>query len=296
MSSDFGASIIVQKLIKLTVNKCQVQNWQKCSNLSTSVWSMWSSDYTLKSGSWIIASDTAQALGITVTSIIGASLLVVTFVSFMNPASTASLWSMINQAQLLFLLFLTGAFIPLDVQKVILGAKFTLNIAFYFDYLKIDFIRSIIEEFDFKLNNQSLELLGIQSNSSIYNIYSIIVWGLTMIQFHLFVYLLYKLMPTEEPQGRWKFAKKISIKFVNKLFIMFTFGWYIRYIFETNQYVLLSSVNELYSFTASDSKRIISLSFSILVLLLCLCLIICVSSLQYHTNFGIDNHFCIKLI
>ena len=197
-----------------------MQNWQKCSSSSTSVWSMWNSDYTLKSGSCIIASDTAQVLSITITSILGASLWIVTFVSLMNPASTTSLWSMMNQAQLLLLLFITGAFIPIDIQNVILGAKFTLNIALYFDFLKPGFIGSVIEYFDFKLSNQSLEFLGIYSNSSVYNLYPVIVLALAMILLHLFVLLLYKLMPTKEPEGRWKRIKILSIRFINKLFIV----------------------------------------------------------------------------
>ena len=226
-----GSSVSVNKLIKLSIKKCQVQNWQKCSNSSISVWSTRSSDYTLNSGSCIIASDTAQALRIITLSILGASLLTIAIASLMNPAMTASLWSMINQEQLLFLLLLTRAFIPIDVQTVIIGAKFTLNIASYFVFLKIRFISSIAEEFDFKVSNQSLELLGINSNSSIYNIYPIIILALAMIPLHLFVFLIYKLMPKEEPEGRWKKIKALSIRFINRLFFMFTFGWYIRYIY-----------------------------------------------------------------
>ena len=120
----------------------------------------------------------------------------------MNTASTASLWSIINQVQLLMLLLLTRAFIPLDIQNVILGFEFTLNIASYFGFHKIEFIEPIIEEFDFNLSNQSLNLLGIKSDSSIYNIYSTIILALIIITIHLLITLLYKLMPTEAPEGR----------------------------------------------------------------------------------------------
>ena len=266
-----------------------MQNWQMCSSSNVSIWSTWNSGYTLKSGSWIIASDTSQALRITIISTLGASLWIVAVVSFFNPASTTSLWSMINQAQMFLLLLLTRAFIPLDVQNVILGVKFTMNIAPYFDFYKIRFIRSISEEFDFKLSNQSLELLGIKSDSSIFNIYPVIILALLIIPIHLLILLLYKLMPTEAPEGRWKFVKRISIKFINKLFIILTFGWHIRYIFETNQYVLISWINEMYSFTPSDSKRIISLLFSIWVFWMCLCLIICVLSLSLSSYEVIKN-------
>ena len=288
-SSVSGISMPVQKLIKLIVTKCQVQNWQMCSSLNVSIWSTWSSDYTLKSGFWIIASDTSQTLRTTIISTLGASLFIVTIVSFMNPASTASLWSMINQAQLLLLLLLTRAFIPLDVQNVILGAKFSLNIASYFDFYKIELIGSIVREFNFKLSNQSLDLLGIKSDSSIYNISPVIILALLIIPIHLLILLLYQLMPTEVSEGRWKWVKRISIKFVNKLFIILTFGWYIRYIFEINQYVLISWINEVYNFTTSDPKRIASLLFSIFVFWMCLCLIICVSLLSISSYEVIKN-------
>ena len=280
MSLDIGSFTLVQKPIKLTVTKCQAQNWQKCSSLSVSICEMWSSDYTLKSGSCIIASDAAKALSITIVSMLGISFWTVTVASFMNPTSTASLWSMINQAQLLLLLLLTGAFIPIDVKNVILGSKFALNFATYFDFLNFKFMGSIINVFEFELSNQSLQLLGINSDSSIFNISPIITWFLAMISLHLQILLLSKLMPTEVSEGRWKLIKSLSIKFINRLLIIFTFGWYIRYIFETNQYVLISWINEIYSFKISDSKRILSLLFSIIVLWLCFCLIFFVSWLS----------------
>ena len=45
----------------------------------------------------------------------------------------------------------------------------------------------------------------------------------------------------------------------------------------------------MYSFTTSDPKRIISLSFSFLVLWMCLCLIICVSLLSISSFEVIKN-------
>ena len=288
VSSFPGTSISVQKLINLTVTKCQVQNWQVCSSSNASTWDTWSSGYTINSGSWIIDSNTAndadqyisEPIKVTIITTLGVSLWTVAIVSFANPASIASFWSIINQCQLLLLLLLTRTSIPLDVQNVILGFEFTLNIASYFGFLNIGFIKSIIEEFHFELSNQSLESIGIDSDSSIYNISSAIILTLGVIAIHLLTLLFYKLIPTEVSEGRWKLIKRMSIKLVKKLFLILTFGWYIRYILETNQYILISWINEMYSFTSSDSKRIISLLFSILVLLLCWCLIIFVSWLS----------------
>ena len=289
-SSDKGISNPAQKHIQLTVIKWQVLNCQKWSNSNSSIWVIWNTDYTLKSESWIIASDTAQVLSITGASLLGISFWVITLTSLINPASTASLWSMINQAQLLFLLLLTRAFIPIDVQNVIIGAKIALNIASYFNFINIGFIHSIIGEFEFDLSNKSLELLDINSDSSIFNLSPIIILVLIIIPINLIVLLIHKLMPTEEPEGRWKRMRILIVKFVNNIFIVFTFGWYIRYILETNQYVLISSINEIFNFDISNKMKISSLIFAILILFLCFCFIFFVSYLSLSSYELVKNY------
>ena len=99
---------------------------------------------------------TSQVLSSTSTSALGASFWIITLISLINPASIASLWGMINQAQLFFLILLTKAFIPLDVQNVITGAKFALNIASYIFVPSYVFLGSITEQFDFSLSDKSL--------------------------------------------------------------------------------------------------------------------------------------------
>ena len=68
---------------------------------------------------------------------------------------------------------------------------------------------------------------------------------------------------------------------LNTVFIILTFGWYIRYILETNQYILISSVNEIYLFDLSDPKRISSLVFAVLVLFLCISIVLFVFWLSF---------------
>ena len=164
--------------------------------------------------------------------------------STMNSTSFASFWSAINQVQLFFLLFLTRAFIPIDIQNVITGGKFSLNIASYIKFP--NFIYSAINKFDFNLTNQTLDLLSIKSNSSLFNITPTIILALAVIPIHLLTTLFYYLMPSEAQEGKWKRLKQWITKLMKKLFIMFTFNWYIRYILETNQYVLISCVYEAF--------------------------------------------------
>ena len=289
-SSITGVSNPVQKLIKLTVVNCQVQNWDKCSMSSSTTWVTWSSGSTLNSDSSTIASTTSQVLSSTSTSALGASFWIITLISLINPASIASLWGMINQAQLFFLILLTKAFIPLDVQNVITGAKFALNIASYIFVPSYVFLGSITEQFDFSLSDKSLNLLSINSESSLFNFFPIILLIFTMIMLHLLVFILYKLMPTDDLK-EWKWNWMLFVKLINKIFAIMTYGWYIRYIFQTNQYILISWIYEIYNFHVLDTKKITSLIFAIIVLCFCIVLIVFVFWLALSSyEVSKDNH------
>ena len=289
-SSITNISNPAQKLIKLTVINCQVQNWEKCLNSSSSTWVTWNSGYTLKSGSWIIASTTSQVLSTTSISALGASFGIITLLSFINPASIASLWGMINQAQLFFLIILTRATIPIDVQNVITGSKFTLNIASLISIPNYGFLNITIGQFNFSLSDKTLKLLSINSYSSLFNFFPIFILVFIMVLLHLLVLILYKLMPIDNSEG-WKWNWMLLVKLINRLFAIMTYGWYIRYIFQTNQYILISWIYEIYHFHVSDIKRIASLSFAILILCLCIVLIIFVLWLSLSSYEVLkDNH------
>ena len=93
----------------------------------------------------------------------------------MNISSLASLWSMINQIQLFFLLFLTGAFIPKDIENIITGLKVCMNPFIYFQLNGIRYVNYAYEFFDFGLGNSNLEKQGIKSDSTFINTYSVFV-------------------------------------------------------------------------------------------------------------------------
>ena len=145
----------IQKLIKLTVVKCLAQNCQKWTSISTTSCAVWYTGYILNSGTWkaIISptteniSSTAQTLSVTSISLLGATFGVVAFMSLLNTSSLASLWSMINQVQLFFLLLLTRAFIPVDPEKVITGARFVLNLPEIFNLQNIEIMNRLMNSF-----------------------------------------------------------------------------------------------------------------------------------------------------
>ena len=122
--------------------------------------------------------------------------------SVFNTSSLSSLWAMMNQVQLYFLLFLTRAFIPLDIETVITGNTVTLNLPQYFDFQKTDFYSLIFDNFNFDLTNKEYDLLDVQSDSTAYNIGPTIILGVIIIILHIFVFLIYKLLSMFSEENR----------------------------------------------------------------------------------------------
>ena len=117
----------VQKLIILTVTLCNIDNWKTCSNINGSTWDTWNSGYYLSNGQCSPLLSTSQGLSTTTQSVTGAAAWAAVISSMMSASSLSSIYSLVNQLQLFFLLLLTRAFIPQDVNIVITGSKFIFN-------------------------------------------------------------------------------------------------------------------------------------------------------------------------
>ena len=79
---------------------------------------------------------------------------------------------------ILFLLFLTEAFIPKDIEVIITGFTICFD---PFSYLQLKFngkYNFISNYFDFGLKNSNLEKLGIQSDSTVVNMTSLIFFNI----------------------------------------------------------------------------------------------------------------------
>ena len=120
----------------------------------------------------IKASEVATTLSTTSQVAVESTLVVSVISSFSNVSSMASLWSAINQMQLLFFLFITGVFIPKDVEEIITGLTLFLN-PFSFLQTKFKGDRNFISSyFNFGLENSNLEFFNIKSDSTIVNLTS----------------------------------------------------------------------------------------------------------------------------
>ena len=97
-------SISVQKIINLTINKCTASNCQLCSATNSAVCTSCNSGYNLNSGSCklnVSESNKAAVEQSSVQIITGATLVLWLASSLLNSSSMASLWSMVNQTQIL---------------------------------------------------------------------------------------------------------------------------------------------------------------------------------------------------
>ena len=231
-----GVSQQIQKLIKLIVTN----------------WTTW-------------GSQTAKVLSMTVMSIVAAVFITSLISSVINLLSGSSIWSLINQVQLFFLLLLTRAYIPDDVKLVITGLKFAINPSSYFSFSSISAYNSALNNFNFELSNNSLSYVGVNSDSSVYNITPFIITMLAMLAVHLVVLVFNKLLAKCRTDWRWGWLIKFMKWVTEKLSNFLTFCFYIRVVLEMNQFLLICSVYEVYSFNASQLFRVISLGFAMLI-------------------------------
>ena len=111
------------------------------------------------------------------------------------------------------------------------------------------------------------------------------------ILFNILVLFIQKLLLKWSTEGKWKGLIKFFRWNLEKLMNILTFGWYIRYILEMNQYILISSISEIYAFDISKQTRIVSLIFAIWVLSVWASLIIIITFLSFSSyELSKDKH------
>ena len=187
-----------------------------------------------------------------------------------------------------FLLLLTGAFIPKDIESIITGLKICLNPFSYFQSNSGGNSNFVSNFFDFGLGNSNLEKLGIKSDSTIVNVYSfilsmMIIWVLHLwIRYYIILSIVYiccktysEVFKKKESQSDGWTKWLTFVHFVlKKLMILFTFALYIRIILKTNQFILTSWISEIYHFNFDGSKRKASIVIAFLTLIAWIILII----------------------
>ena len=268
ISSSSGSA---QKIIKLTILNWTPSNWQKWLSTNSSAWEVWNSGYDLNSGACTAQdspTEAAQALSTATTSAVAATIGCAVLVSFANTSSIATLWMTINQLQIFFLLLLTRAWIPEDIKAVIKGSDFSSNIYDYIPFRKLDIYPPFLHDFEFELTNAALSSLGIKYNSTIANTYSILFFFLVAIIFYIWISLLRFVFSKWTNLENHSWSIRTIIFIIKKVFLFMTFGFFIRNALEMSQFILISSINEIYQHETVTLLRIVSFIYAILMLLL----------------------------
>ena len=183
------------------------------------------------------------------------------------------------------MLLLTKAFIPKDIQEIIIGSDFAVNLYEYIPLKKLDIYPRFLNGFEFSLSTSSLNSFGVDYDSTILNSYSALSCIFFMILFHLCIWIL-KLLFSWWRNRRGCFIKG-AIWLVDLLFDIMTFGYYIRNYLELSQFILISSVNEIYQLNTSETLRLISFIYAILMIALFAFVLIVINYLifsQYEIN------------
>ena len=148
--------------------------------------------------------------------------------------------------------------------------KFAQNIFNIFNFNESSILTSYIENFHFNLSSQMYSPCNIESDSALYNIFPLIFTTSALWTLHIVCALIKIKLCRSFEIRRWKICSKI----INTVYLYLTFSYYIRVVLETNQYLLITSIYEIYSFNISSPLRIISLAAAFVIMFACVGLII----------------------
>ena len=136
-------------------------------------------------------SEQIQNAQIATQSMVGTSMGVAAAVSLINMSSPVGIWSIIHQFQMLMLLILTGAFIPIIVRNYLTGMDFALNIFELIPIYKVPFISDLYSWLKFGQQNSDLEDIGVEDESTTANNLSFLIMLLLFIIIHFLVSIFY---------------------------------------------------------------------------------------------------------
>ena len=105
----------------------------------------------------------------TTQATIGTAVGLIAVISIINLSSPVGIWCVIKQIQILMLVLLTGAHIPLIIKQYMSGMSFALFNFDFINHLKISFVHAYYEWIMFEQKNDSLKDIGIQDGSTIIN-------------------------------------------------------------------------------------------------------------------------------
>ena len=160
-------------------------------------------------------------------------------------------------------MLLTRAFVPLDIKTIIKGADFASNIYEYIPLRSKSIYPSFISIFEYKLTNSVLGDVEINYDSTIANSYTFFASFVLVIIIHVGICFLKLCLSKWKKSENW-WMKRL-IRWIDKIFNLLTFDYYIRNSLEISQFLLISSVNEINQHSTGEFLRLASFVFAILM-------------------------------
>lgn len=124
-----------------------------------------------------------------------------------------------------------------------------------------------------------LNEIGVESGSAFVSNFGFLFTILLIIFVHLLIILLPR-KPAKDTEDMSK-PKKVFYYITRKLWTFFTFTLYIRLSLEAYQFILLSSVSEIYTFDTSSNAKIASLTVAFVFVILCVCIFLFVTIMPF---------------
>jgi hypothetical protein len=182
--------------------------------------------------------------------------------SMLGNSSPQAAWCMVNQIQLILLLPVLVDYMPNSLAYFIYGME---NFSFSFNFIPIKSIygiKELLNLLSYEQSNSSLKNIGLESESTLYNIF-VTLWIFIILAIsHYIVLWIYSIPWIKKKDALWK-------KIIAWVFNAMTFGVYIRLLCESYLYFALSSIAEVKSSNFNSVYRIISFSISIFILIIC---------------------------
>ena len=123
------------------------------------------------------------------------------------------------------------------------------------------------------MTNASLNDLGLNSDSSIYNTYPIIVYLLFMALLRILLFWIQKWGSEESENSKWQCLAQLSKMVAIKLYNMLTFAFFIRNFIGICLFAIISAMNEIYNFIADDFFHVFSFIYALFILIFYLLMI-----------------------
>ena len=161
-----------------------------------------------------------------------------------------SLWSLVNQLQMLILFLLIDTYIARDVRSFIQNQEFSLFSFAFIPFVEIPYVNAPADWMEQEQEVEELELLGLESSRTFNNMYSLFGIFSTSILIHLCL--------KASPKLPWRWYRFLRVKLLE----YFMNGYYIRLLLAANEFMILSSVSEIKQFEVSTPQGQISFMFA----------------------------------